>query len=265
MKRISILTIVVLLAATSLAQARRYGYGRRCGYNRDRVRWSIHTQGLISGDLYYSPHASGFDNTGLVPYWVRYSPYAFSFKHPSGLVNDYASYTSRVNYRPRNYSCTGTSRVDYDCDNNRSNLGYDPERYQRRIAARRAEAQRARGAGREKKHLWLDDESRFVSEYLESRNVDFKKHNYLRIDSRTVSVSFILEDKKIIVKYWNPDEINLLESKAEYKKNAYIKYLQDWNEFCAEYVNKGGTVCQIISADQKEIYSKLMQCQELDG
>ena len=265
MKRISILTIVVLLVVTSMAQARRYGYGRHRGYNRDRVRWSMHTQSLISGDLYYSPYASGFGSTGLVPYYVRYSPYAFSFKHPSGLVNDFASYTSNVNYRPRNYDSKGTSRVDYGCGNNCSNLSYNPERYQRRIAARRAAAQRAREVRKKIKRNKQEDESRFVSNYLKSRNVDFKPHNNLRIDSRTVSVSFILEDKNMIVKYWNLDEIDLLESKAEYKKNAYIKYLQDWNEFCAEYVNKGGKICQIISADRKDICSELMQCQELDG
>lgn len=265
MKRISVLTIVVLLAVTSAAEAYRYGYGHRHGHDRNRVRWSIHTQSLISGDLYYSPYASGFGGTGLVPYWVRYSPYAFSFEHPSGLVNDFASYTSRVNYRPRNYNCKSTSQVNYDCDNNCSNLNYDPESYQRRIAASGAAAQGTREARKEKKQLRQEDESRFVSIYLESRNVDFKTNNYLRIDSQTVSVSFLLEDKNMIVKYWNPDEIDLLENKSEYKKNAYIKYLQDWNEFCAEYVNKGGKVCQIISADQRDIYSKLMQCRELDG
>lgn len=265
MKRISIVAIVVLLAATSMVRARRYGYGHRRSYNRHRVRWSMHTQSLISGDLYYSPYASGFGNTGLVPCWVRYSPYAFSFKHPSGLVSDFASYTSNVNYRPRNYDSKGSYRVNYDCDNNCSNLSYNPESYQRRMAARRAAAQRTREARKEKKRNKQEDGVRFVSNYLKSRNVDFKTHNYLRIDSRTVSVSFILEDKNMIVKYWNPDEIDLLESKAEYKKNAYIKYLQDWNEFCTEYMNQGGKICQIISANQKDIYSELMRCQELEG
>ena len=265
MKRISILTMVVLLTVTSMAEARRSGYGYRHNSDRYRVRWSIHTQGLISGDLYYSPHAFRFGSTGLVPYWVRYSPYAFSFEHPSGLVNDFASYTGCVNYRPRDYSRKNTSRVGYNCSNNSPGLSYDPESYQRRIASRRAEAQRLREAREERKQVRLEDESRFVSNYLKSRNVDFQAQNYLRIDSRTVSVSFILEDKNIIVKYWNPDEIDLLESKSEYKRNAYIKYLQDWNEFCAEYVNNGGKVCQIISVDRKDICSELMQCRELDG
>jgi hypothetical protein len=265
MKRISILTIVVLLAVTSVAGARRYSYGHHRGFDRHRVRWSIHTQSLISGDLYYSPYAFRFGSTGLVPYWVRYSPYAFSFEHPSGLVNDLASYTRNVNYRPRDYSRQSTARAGYDCRGNYSNLSYDPESYQQRMAVRRAEAQRIREARKEKVPVRQEDESRFVSNYLKSRNVDFKTHNYLRIDSRTVSVSFLLEDKNMIVKYWNPDEIDLLESKSEYKRNAYIKYLQDWNEFCAEYVNKGGKVCQVISADQKDIFSKLMQCRELDG
>jgi hypothetical protein len=272
MKRISILTMVVLLATTSMAEARRYGYGYRHGNDRHRVRWSIHTQSLISGDLYYSPHAFQFGSTGLVPYWVRYSPYAYSFEHPSGLVNDFASYTRCVNYRPRDYSCKCASQSGgdsvsyaYDCGNNSSDLSYNPESYERRMASRRAEAQRIREARKEREQVVQEDGSRFVSNYLKSRDVDFKTQNYLRIDSQTVSVSFVLEDKNMIVKYWNPDEIDLLESKSEYKRNAYIKYLKDWNDFCAEYVNKGGKVCQIVSAAQKDIYSKLMQCRELDG
>jgi hypothetical protein len=271
MKRISILTMVVLLVVTSIAEARWYGYHR--GFDRDRVRWSFHTQSLISGDLYYNPNAFGFGRTGLVPYWVRYSPYAFSFEHPSGLVSDFASYTQCVDYHPRDCAYKTITRVgcggDYyvhDCDSDASELSYNRESYQRKQAVRRAMAQQAKETREEREKIRQEDGSRVVSEYLKSRNVDFKTHNYLRIDSQTVSVSFLLEEKNMIVKYWNPDEIDVLESKSEYKKNAYIKYLQEWNDFCAEYVSKGGKVCQIVSADQKDIYSCLMQCRELiDG
>lgn len=271
MKRISILTIILLMIMTSVGEA------RRCGYSHSsdpyRVRWSIHTQSLISGDVYYSPHAFRFGHTGLVPYWVRYSPYAFSFEHPSGLVNDFASYTRSVNYRPRDYSYKGTSRASCnsgsyvrDCGNNASNLDYNRESYEQKLASRKARARQLREAREQRERIRLEDGSRIVATYLKSRNVDFKTHNYLRIDSQTVSVSFLLEDKNIIVKYWNPDEINLLADKSEYKRNAYIKYLQQWNDFCAEYMSKGGKVCQIVSADQKDICSMLMECQELtDG
>ncbi len=271
MKRISILTIVLLMVMTSVTEARRYGY--RHGSNRQRVRWSIHTQSLISGDVYYSPHAFRFGHTGLVPYWVRYSPYAFSFKHPSGLVNDFASYTRSVNYNPRDYSNKGTGRAGCDsgcyangCGNNASNLDYNRESYQQKLASRKARSRQLREAREQREQIRQEDGSRIVATYLKSRNVDFKKHNYLRIDSQTVSVSFLLEDKNIIVKYWNPEEIELLADKSEHKRNTYTKYLQQWKDFCADYTSKGGKVCQIVSADQKDICSMLMQCQELtDG
>ena len=132
MKRISIVTIVFLLVMTSVSDARRYGHRYRS--DPYRVRWSIHTQSLISGDLSYSPYAFRFGHTGLVPYWVRYSPYAFSFKHPSGLVNDFASYTRAVNYRPRDYSCKVAGRTGcnngcstHNCNSNTSGSDYNRE------------------------------------------------------------------------------------------------------------------------------------------
>ena len=80
MKRISLLTIAVLAVVPSVTNAYYYG-SSRYGSFRYRTRYSPyafsykHPSGLIPGGLRYSPYTSG-----LVPYGLRYSPYA------SGLI-----------------------------------------------------------------------------------------------------------------------------------------------------------------------------------
>ena len=273
MKRISILIIVFLSTITSVSYAGCNDFVHRRSDDICRVHWSIHTQSLIPGDLYYSPYAYRFGGTGLVPYWVRYSPYAFGFDHPSGLVNDLAVCTQNIYYYPNCSSYTCTSRAGCNagyytnnCSIKVSGMDYNRESYQQKLALRRQTAKQIREISRQREQARLEDSSRFVTNYLNSRHIDFRPQNYLRIDGQTVSVTFLLEGKNVIVKYWNPDEIDLLEDKPEYKKDIYVKYLQQWNDFCADYINKGGKVCQIISADQKDIDSKLVQCRELiDG
>lgn len=93
MKRISLLTIIVFVHLLSAANAY---YSSRTPL-RYRTRYSPYAfsykypSGLISGELGYSPYAFGYGRSGLIPYWVQYSPYAFSYKYPSGLVSDYWS------------------------------------------------------------------------------------------------------------------------------------------------------------------------------
>ena len=92
MKRTSMLIVAMLTIAPSVTKGILYS-----GSLRYRTRYSPyafsykHPSGLISGELGYSPYAFGHKSSGLVPYWVRYSPYAFSNKHPSGLISDHWS------------------------------------------------------------------------------------------------------------------------------------------------------------------------------
>ena len=88
-------TIAVLMLLPSLTSARYYRVP-----GRFRVRYSPyafsykHPSGLISGELEYCPYAFSYKNpSGLVPYYLHYSPYAFSCKNPSGLVPYYFRYS----------------------------------------------------------------------------------------------------------------------------------------------------------------------------
>jgi hypothetical protein len=91
MKRISVLAVVMLLVSPGLASFRGYGSLRY------RTRYSpyafspSHKSGLVCGYVRYSPYAFGRHHSGLVYDNVRWSPYAFDEKH-SGLIVDYCGY-----------------------------------------------------------------------------------------------------------------------------------------------------------------------------
>lgn len=93
MKRISLLTIIVLTLLPTVSRAYYYGSVSL----RYPTRYSPHPfgykypSGLILRDLCYSLYAFSYHHFGLIPDWVRCSPYAFSHKYPSGLVSDYWS------------------------------------------------------------------------------------------------------------------------------------------------------------------------------
>lgn len=237
MKRISIFSITVLMLVPSISNARSRYYGISF---RFRTRYSPyafshkHPTGLISGELQYSPYAAGYYRSGLVPYWFRYSPYAFSHKHPSGLISDYGSYY----YFPYGYGNSHYPAV------RKSN-------YEERVNPYRNRTNIVRGT----------DGKEIIYNYLKSKNIDgFEVDRIFKVDNKTVSVNFVLRDKNLIIKYWNPEHIQALIQQPGYRRNYYEKYDQHWKDFSQKYQQAGGKVYQIEAADGKEILSKLSLC-----
>ncbi|KPL22525.1 MAG: hypothetical protein AMJ75_07885 [Phycisphaerae bacterium SM1_79] len=265
MKRISILTMVVLVVGSSTAKARYYGLARY------RTRWSIHTQGLISGDVRYSPYAFRYGHSGLVPGDVRYSPYAFSHKR-SGLVSDewcgsygypYALFGS--SYRVIHVVGCGDHPSSGASGHSRDNLSDQAQlSYAEKVEARKERIRELRESRQQANRLRQTDGKQIIADYLRGKNVDFRTNRLLSIDGKTVSVDFLLEDRNIIIKYWNPAEIVFLDQKPEHKKVLYKNYLEAWKDFCGEYLRAGGKIFQIISADTKEISAKLSLWPDLD-
>jgi len=272
MKRISILAAVILMVAISLTEGHSYYWG---GSTFDyRVRWSIYTQSLVSGDVHYSPYAYDYDHSGLVPYWIRYSPYAFSYEHPSGLVNDYASSpssTKYIYYSPYDGSCPeagwavqyGVVVVD------RSQLTSRTERtgvrYAQKTETRRQRAGQLAEPRKQERATRETGGSRIIAAYLAGRNIEFRMDRLLQIEGKTISADFLLPGSNVLIKYWDPVEISALDQQPEHRKRAYENYLESWKGFCGEYQKAGGKIYQIVSADSDEILAKLTDCNELTG
>lgn len=274
MKRISLLTIVMLMVASGVAKANIYGYSSL----RNRTRWSPYAfshkrSGLVSGHLRYSPYAFNHKNpSGLIHEYARYSPYAFSHKH-SGLVYDsysrsypscYAPYY-RIQRAPvvvvhsvRQPPCAPNYK--YSQSSNEANTNY-----QEKLIARRERIKKLRDSRKQINMAKGKDGKEIICRYLNSKNIDdFEMTGILRIDGKTVNINFLLREKNIIITYWDLNEVQSLVQQPGYKRNYLEKHEKEWKNLCTKYTQTGGKVYPITSADENEILVKLMLCPELN-
>ncbi len=274
MKRISLLTIVMLMVASGVAKANIYGYSSL----RNRVRWSPYAfshkrSGLVSGYLRYSPYAFNHKNpSGLIDEYARYTPYAFSHKN-SGLVYDSYSRSYPAYYAPyyriqrapvvvvhsvRQPPCAPNYK--YSQSSSKANNSY-----QEKLIARRQRIKQLRDSRKQINMAKAKDAKEIICRYLNSKNIDdFEMTGILRIDGKTVNINFLLRDKNIMITYWDLDEVQSLVQQTGYKRNYLEKHEQEWKNLCKKYTQTGGKVYPITSADENEILVKLMLCPELN-
>jgi hypothetical protein len=178
---------------------------------------------------------------------------------------------SSVYYFPHDNKHEGPAAVDhgrgcgaYYWDNN-ANSGRVQESHAQKVQAHKERIKQL-AQSREQINLTRAKEGKeIISRYLRSKNIDFKTNRLLQMEGTTISVDFLLKGKNIIIKYWNPVEILALEWQPEYRRDYYEKYLESWKGFCREYLQTGGKIHQIISADAQEILAKLPLCTEENG
>ena len=264
MKRISVFIVIVMVAVPSIATAR---YVADYIPARFRTRYSPHAfsykypAGLIDGELEYSPYALGYYPAGLIPHWLRYSPYAFSHKHPSGLISDFGCYYWPYGYRRDIFGSTYFDPAD--CDPDRSvneKTAYEEKSRVQRTGSRSSIEPQIRVS-----MMTENDAKQVIYKYLRSKNIaDFDVDSILRVGNQTVSVNFVFRDKNLIIKYWNPDEIQALMQQPGYRRKAYEKYEQAWKNFYEEYTKAGGRVYQIRSANKDDILNRLSFCRDLN-
>ncbi len=273
MKRISISAIVLLVLAAGVAEARPAygGYGFGYGYNssRYRTRWSMYAHGLVSGVVYYSPYAPGV--TGLVEDYVRYSPYAFGHGQ-SGLVYEYgggysygyspACYSVIRHYVPRDQDCKFSEASKH------SGSGYQsraPKRHRESLEQRKARRAALAKVRKKRQAIRAKDGRFIIAEYLRGNGIPFRTTRILSIEGRTVSVDFLLNDGKTIIKYWDPSEIPSKGKLQERKRKFFDRYVESWKVARDEHLQDGGSIHQIISSDREDILAKLPQCPDLNG
>ena len=265
MKRISLLTIVMLMVASGVAKANIYGYRSL----RNRVRWSPYAfshkrSGLVSGYLRYSPYAFNHKNpSGLIHEYARYTPYAFSHKN-SGLVYDsysrsYPSYYAPY-YRIWHAPVVYAPNYKHSQSSNKANTNY-----RGKWVARRQIIKQLKDSRMQINMAKAKDAKEIICRYLNSRNInDFEMTGILRIHGKTVNINFLLRDKNIIITYWDLDEVKSLVQQSGYERNYLEKHEQEWKNLCKKYTQTGGNVYPITSADENEILAKLMLCPELN-
>jgi hypothetical protein len=284
MKRISLFAIVLLTTAPTLTKARFYHYPSV----RYRTRWSPYAfshkrSGLISGYYGYSPYAFSHKSSGLVHRDVRWSPYAFSHK-TSGLIYDYMGYSPYAfsykhsglvdnNYTGRYSYCRPPVLIVHTVDKascarkNTSNSSNETNKnHTKSQPSRKERIQMQMDARNQIKTAKQKDGKDIICSYLKSRNInEFKTTGILTIDGNVINVSFLLNDKNLMITYWDLDEVESLLQQPGYHRKYLEKHEKQWKNLCNQYTQAGGKIYPITSADENEILAKLTLCSELNG
>jgi hypothetical protein len=232
MKRILFTTIVLFFSFSSV------GFGWNYSYSRNRLQWSPYANGLVCGDVRYSPYANG-----LVPDYMYYSPYAFGI-NSNGLVGlcAYSYYQPNCGYS-NTCQCTqsyvGVSAAEYPTQTSYTTVS--PPVVQQRT---------------QQSADFTPGGQNVITTWLNSKGISFRTERIMRVEGNLVSVNYLLGDGKIMIKYWNPNEILALQRSGN-AQGVYNRYFESWKQEVGKYQASGGKIIQIISSDNQEILSQL--------
>jgi hypothetical protein len=243
MKRIS--TGVVLLALMPGITEAYYSCFRSQVHYSPYAFSYRHSSGLVSGDVRYTPYAFDYRNSGLI-YDYGYSG-GYGYRHPI-----FHGYYPRAIDVARRTSSVAWSRAQRAPQTTRPQTC--PTNGTRPSRPCRAEAGNPAGDG-----------MAIIRQHLRAKGFDAPHINrILRIDNQLLSVDFILKDRNVLIKYWNPLVIEQLDAKAGFKQKAYAKYKQDWESFAEQYKQAGGEIYTVNASEPQTIVAALDSCPKLE-
>ncbi|MBU3923749.1 MAG: hypothetical protein KJ592_02435 [Nanoarchaeota archaeon] len=172
----------------------------------------INRNNVPRSGLKYSPYAFSFDNpSGLVSEDARYSPYVFSFDNPSGLVSNDARYSP------------------YAFDHKSSGLVVDKKEHgaKRYVTGNRSgvrEVSEAQVVGKRKPVRGVEEgNKKVIVDYLRGAGVGkiFPRSSFFQ-KGETVSASIYLPEKKIYLIYVSPESYGGLDDKGKKVMKVYF-------------------------------------------
>lgn len=214
--------------------------------------------GLVSYGEKYSPYAFNYGSNGLVPHYTQYSPYLFSYKNP-GLIS-YQGYgcSEGCGSSPINVLIQDTSGY-YSMENSMivNSSDYSETLRKKEAEDRKAAIEERMVQIKKNEQEKAEDPSEAIRQVLKSKNIKFKTSNSLKIDGKTISVSFVIEDANMIIKFWNSKEISEIAQNDDYRKNIYQNHLKSWEDYCLKYIGNTKKIYNIISGDRQELFNQL--------
>lgn len=252
MKRISIW--LFLLALTPGFAAADYFYVPP----RYRVHYSPYAlqyegTGLIPGGLDYSLHAVSYDSSGLVFEGVRYTPYALSYRN-SGLIYAYSPYYAYpyAGYPAYPGVATCANRNVRRRSSTASYAARKPSRTRRTTRFAAATTGTTRNE---------PDGVQIIRQRLRAKGFEQVDINHiLSIDGTVISADFRIRDQNLLIKYWNPEQIEQLNEKSELKQRIYRDYRQDWLRFAEAQQQSGLTIYTVEESEAQTIVAALDSC-----
>jgi hypothetical protein len=243
------------IAAASYRVPARY----RMGYSMNAFSHD-NPSGLVPGDVKYSPYAFGINNrSGLVHDYVRYSPYAFSPTN-NGLISDYGpcSNVSWLQYNRHQDEHKLTQAIEHLAHSidtikstqrtpQRAVYGTFPTAYYSEIVPL--------------EDLRSDNPRLLIRAHLNTVIPgQFKVSQLLRVDREVVSFNVVIENRNLVIKYWNPAVIRSIKAASNQKTEQLSDYMKKWAATENYYDNHGERVVHIVSTDQDKIIGELANC-----
>lgn len=211
-------------------------------------------QGYLSGSsnyrVHFSSYAFSYRNSGLVPGGVGFSSYAFSYRNP-GLI-----YTG-TRYSPYALSCPRRSLIADYCRG--------PVRRVCQVArpstgATTASGSATCGAATDRR----TDGLHIIRRYLAERGIGDVEMNYrLSLERSTAGITFILRDKKLAIRYRDPDLLAAAE--ADYRTKIVERHNRRWAAFAKDFEARGGSIYDVTAPDADAIVAALEACDALNG
>lgn len=195
------------------------------------------------GGVRYSPYALSYYSTGLIRGSVDYTPHALSY-HNSGLVEGYGVGDTSHGFA---FSTVGVRRA-YGA-----------------VKAAHTKSARYAAGNPPVTHPPAPDGLNTIRQYLRDRGFAAASVNrILRIDSKLVGADFTLADQKLVIRYWDPKEIEQLSSKPAGVQRLYEQHRQAWESYAEQHRQTGGEVYCVEASDPQTIVASLQSCPRLD-
>ena len=262
MKRTSILVLIACLIMTQqIAVARhRVPSGHRVRYSMHAV--SHNNSGLVPGYLRYSMHAVGFNNrSGLVNEWTRYSVHALGIGH-NGLISEYGP-TLNTNWlgEPRDLNHQKLTKAIDRLSHSIDNINSTCRTTQRGAYAVYPNRSRDNSHTVKLDDLTSDNPRLLTRAFLNTLIPgQFRVSNLLRINQEVVSFNVVIEERNLVIKYWNPKIIRSIKEASNQETEQLSDYMKAWAAVENFYDNKGDRVVHIASSDQDKILMELTDC-----
>ncbi len=190
----------------------------------------------------YSPYALSYYSSGLVPCGVEYTPYALSY-HNSGLVYGYGV----CDYGGYGFVLPGFFH--------HGRGGH---------AVRHAPPAVRRHAQETPRPVRPPDGMAVIRQHLHAKgltSVDISR--IMRVEDQLLSVDFLVKDRDLLIKYWNPKGIEQLSAKEPFKQKAYANYKENWEKFAEQFRQKGGEIYYVNASEPQTIVAALESCPKL--
>ena len=202
--------------------------------------------------VHYSPYALSYHSSGLIPCDFEYTPYALSYQN-SGLVYGYGiCYYGDCDY---GYAIAVGAPHGGVCG-----PAFHTPSHARHFA--QAKPASTRPCGRPV--ACRSDPIATIRQHLQTRGFAAARVDRIfRVNNELVSADVLVKERNLVIKYWNPEEIQRLAAQGATNQKVYARYRQNWERFAQQYQQSGGEIFTVNASEPQTLVAALESCPKL--